>query len=324
MASTTQEMIARKILQDEANEILHAAERVSKSIVDAARIIDKSSGKIMICGMGKSGLIAQKIAATLCSVGSKAVFLHAADALHGDLGIYDPGDPTIMISKSGSTEEIIRLIPILKDLRSPLIGIIGNIKSSIIKDLDVVLDATVSNEADPLGIVPTSSTTLTLSIGDALAGVLMSKKGFVKEDFAKFHPAGDLGKRLRLTVKNIMQQIDDVAVVNANDNLRDVVIAMTDKPQGAAIVICKDNEFGIITDGDLRRLLVEGNNIDSLVAEKAMTSDPISVSIEMPLDNALKLMEDRKSQISILPVIDSNNRCVGLIRLHDIYQTHLF
>lgn len=324
MASTTQEMIARKILQDEANEILHAAERVSKSIVDAARIIDKSSGKIMICGMGKSGLIAQKIAATLCSVGSKAVFLHAADALHGDLGIYDPGDPTIMISKSGSTEEIIRLIPILKDLRSPLIGIIGNIKSPIIKDLNVVLDATVSNEADPLGIVPTSSTTLTLSIGDALAGVLMSKKGFVKEDFAKFHPAGDLGKRLRLTVKNIMQQIDDVAVVNANDNLRDVVIAMTDKPQGAAIVICKDNEFGIITDGDLRRLLVEGNNIDSLVAEKAMTSDPISVSIEMPLDNALKLMEDRKSQISILPVIDSNNRCVGLIRLHDIYQTHLF
>ena len=324
MASTTQEMIARKILQDEANEILHAAERVSKSIVDAARIIDKSSGKIMICGMGKSGLIAQKIAATLCSVGSKAVFLHAADALHGDLGIYDPGDPTIMISKSGSTEEIIRLIPILKDLRSPLIGIIGNIKSPIIKDLDVVLDATVSNEADPLGIVPTSSTTLTLSIGDALAGVLMSKKGFVKEDFAKFHPAGDLGKRLRLTVENIMQQIDDVAVVNANDNLRDVVIAMTDKPQGAAIVICKDNEFGIITDGDLRRLLVEGNNIDSLVAEKAMTSDPISVSIEMPLDNALKLMEDRKSQISILPVIDSNNRCVGLIRLHDIYQTHLF
>ena len=324
MARTTLEMIARKILQDEANEILHAAERVSKSIVDAARIIDKSSGKIMICGMGKSGLIAQKIAATLCSVGSKAVFLHAADALHGDLGIYDPGDPTIMISKSGSTEEIIRLIPILKDLRSPLIGIIGNIKSPIIKDLDVVLDATVSNEADPLGIVPTSSTTLTLSIGDALAGVLMSKKGFVKEDFAKFHPAGDLGKRLRLTVKNIMQQIDDVAVVNANDNLRDVVIAMTDKPQGAAIVICKDNEFGIITDGDLRRLLVEGNNIDSLVAEKAMTSDPISVSIEMPLDNALKLMEDRKSQISILPVIDSNNRCVGLIRLHDIYQTHLF
>lgn len=324
MASTTQEMIARKILQDEANEILHAAERVSKSIVDAARIIDKSSGKIMICGMGKSGLIAQKIAATLCSVGSKAVFLHAADALHGDLGIYDPGDPTIMISKSGSTEEIIRLIPILKDLRSPLIGIIGNIKSPIIKDLNVVLDATVSNEADPLGIVPTSSTTLTLSIGDALAGVLMSKKGFVKEDFAKFHPAGDLGKRLRLTVKNIMQQIDDVAVVNANDNLRDVVIAMTDKPQGAAIVICKDNKFGIITDGDLRRLLVEGNNIDSLVAEKAMTSDPISVSIEMPLDNALKLMEDRKSQISILPVIDSNNRCVGLIRLHDIYQTHLF
>ncbi len=324
MASTTQEMIARKILQDEANEILHAAERVSKSIVDAARIIDKSSGKIMICGMGKSGLIAQKIAATLCSVGSKAVFLHAADALHGDLGIYDPGDPTIMISKSGSTEEIIRLIPILKDLRSPLIGIIGNIKSPIIKDLDVVLDATVSNEADPLGIVPTSSTTLTLSIGDALAGVLMSKKGFVKEDFAKFHPAGDLGKRLRLTVENIMQQIDDVAVVNANDNLRDVVIAMTDKPQGAAIVICKDNKFGIITDGDLRRLLVEGNNIDSLVAEKAMTSDPISVSIEMPLDNALKLMEDRKSQISILPVIDSNNRCVGLIRLHDIYQTHLF
>ena len=317
-------IIAASILKTEANELLQAADRVSESIVDAAKLIDNHNGKVMICGLGKSGLIAQKIAATFCSVGRKAVFLHAVDALHGDLGIFDAGDPTIVISKSGSTEEIVRLIPILKEFQSPLIGIVGNMNSSIIDDLDIVLDASVDNEADPLGIVPTSSTTLTLSIGDALAGVLMSVKGFNKNDFARYHPSGTLGKRLILTVENIMQRISNVAVVNMTDKLRKVVIAMTEKPNGAAIVKSKNDGFGLITDGDLRRSLAEGEDIDLLDAEKIMTTDPVSISPNSSVDNALKLMEDRRSQISVLPVVsEENGECLGLIRLHDIYQTKL-
>ena len=324
MSNQDLKIIAASILKTEANELLQAADRVSESIVDAAKLIDNHNGKVMICGLGKSGLIAQKIAATFCSVGRKAVFLHAVDALHGDLGIFDAGDPTIVISKSGSTEEIVRLIPILKEFESPLIGIVGNMNSSIIDDLDIVLDASVDNEADPLGIVPTSSTTLTLSIGDALAGVLMSVKGFNKNDFARFHPSGSLGKRLLLTVENIMQHISNVAVVNMTDKLRKVVIAMTEKPNGAAIVKCKNDGFGLITDGDLRRCLAEGEDIDLLDAERIMTTDPVSISSNSSVDNALKLMEDRRSQISVLPVVsEENGECLGLIRLHDIYQTRL-
>ena len=324
MSNQDLKKIAASILKTEANELLQAADRVSESIVDAAKLIDNHNGKVMICGLGKSGLIAQKIAATFCSVGRKAVFLHAVDALHGDLGIYEAGDPTIVISKSGSTEEIVRLIPILKEFESPLIGIVGNMNSSIIDDLDIVLDASVDNEADPLGIVPTSSTTLTLSIGDALAGVLMSVKGFNKNDFARYHPSGSLGKRLLLTVENIMQHISNVAVVNMTDKLRKVVIAMTEKPNGAAIVKCKNDGFGLITDGDLRRCLAEGEDIDLLDAQKIMTTDPVSISSNSSVDNALKLMEDRRSQISVLPVVsEENGECLGLIRLHDIYQTRL-
>ena len=324
MSNQDLKIIAASILKTEANELLQAADRTSESIVDAAKLIDNHNGKVMICGLGKSGLIAQKIAATFCSVGRKAVFLHAVDALHGDLGIFEAGDPTIVISKSGSTEEIVRLIPILKEFESPLIGIVGNMNSSIIDDLDIVLDASVDSEADPLGIVPTSSTTLTLSIGDALAGVLMSIKGFNKNDFARYHPSGSLGKRLLLTVENIMQRISNVAVVNMTDKLRKVVIAMTEKPNGAAIVKCKNDEFGLITDGDLRRCLAEGEDIDLLDAEKIMTTDPVSISSNSSVDNALKLMEDRRSQISVLPVVsEENGECLGLIRLHDIYQTRL-
>ena len=324
MSNQDLKTIAASILKTEANELLQAADRVSESIVDAAKLIDNHNGKVMICGLGKSGLIAQKIAATFCSVGRKAVFLHAVDALHGDLGIFEAGDPTIVISKSGSTEEIVRLIPILKEFESPLIGIVGNMNSSIIDDLDIVLDASVDNEADPLGIVPTSSTTLTLSIGDALAGVLMSVKGFNKNDFARYHPSGSLGKRLLLTVENIMQHISNVAVVNMTDKLRKVVIAMTEKPNGAAIVKCKNDGFGLITDGDLRRCLAEGEDIDLLDAQKIMTTDPVLISSNSSVDNALKLMEDRRSQISVLPVVsEENGECLGLIRLHDIYQTRL-
>ena len=318
--------IASEILKQEGQELLDAANRVAESVVKSSDIISNHSGKVVLCGMGKSGLIAQKIAATLCSIGNKAVFLHAAEAVHGDLGIYAPGDPTILISKSGATEEMLRLIPILKEFNSPLIGILGNMKSPLVRQMDVVLDASVQKEADPLGIVPTSSTTLTLAIGDAIVGVLMSQGDFKQDDFARLHPAGDLGRRLRLIVENIMQSIQDVAIVSKNDNLRKVVIEMTEKPQGAALVVDGENQLiGIVTEGDLRRALADGKDIDKITVIDLMTPNPIAININSPLKEAIILMEDRKSQISVLPVVKNDGKtCAGLLRLHDIYQKNLF
>ena len=316
--------VASSILHDEGQELINAADRISSSVVEACDLIVKHQGKVVICGMGKSGLIAQKIAATLCSIGNKAVFLHAAEATHGDLGIYAPGDPTILISKSGSTIELVKLIPILKEFNSPLIGILGNMKSSLVDHMDIVLDASVSREVDPLGLVPTASTTLTLAIGDALAAVIMSHQGFNHEDFAKLHPAGDLGRRLRFTVEDIMQPINNIAVVKKDDKLRKVVIDMTEKPYGAALVLSDETLLGIITEGDLRRCLAENGDIDKMLVSEIMSTNPISINIKAPLRDALTLMEERESQISVLPVVNDDEKlCCGLLRLHDVYQTHL-
>ena len=326
MNNTKLKSIASEVLKQEGQELLDAADRIAESVVKSSDIISNHSGKVVLCGMGKSGLIAQKIAATLCSIGNKAVFLHAAEAAHGDLGIYAPGDPTILISKSGATEEMLRLIPILKEFNSPLIGILGNMKSPLVRQMDVVLDASIQKEADPLGIVPTSSTTLTLAIGDAIVGVLMSQGDFKQDDFARLHPAGDLGRRLRLIVENIMQSIEDVAIVSKNDNLRKVVIEMTEKPQGAALVVDGENQLiGIITEGDLRRALADGKDIDKITVLDLMTPNPVAININSPLKEAVFLMEDRKSQISVLPVVKNDGKtCAGLLRLHDIYQKNLF
>ena len=326
MTQSELKSIASQILREEGEELIKAADRIPDSVIQACEIIVNHPGKVVICGMGKSGLIGQKIASTLCSIGNKAVFLHASEAVHGDLGIYAPGDPTIVISKSGASEEMVRLIPILKEFKSPLIGILGNMKSPLVDQMDVVLDASVEKEADPLGIVPTSSTTLTLGIGDAMAAVLMTHREFNHDDFAKLHPAGDLGRRLRLTVKNIMQPIKNVAVVNKDDKLRKVVIDMTEKPQGAALVIDSNSQLlGIVTEGDLRRCLAEDGDIDQMTVSDVMTTDPVAINMGALLKDALMLMEDRESQISVLPVVNGDSKsCAGLLRLHDIYQTNLF
>ena len=325
MTQSELKSIASQILREEGEELIKAADRIPDSVIQACEIIVNHPGKVVICGMGKSGLIGQKIASTLCSIGNKAVFLHASEAVHGDLGIYAPGDPTIVISKSGASEEMVRLIPILKEFKSPLIGILGNMKSPLVDQMDVVLDASVEKEADPLGIVPTSSTTLTLGIGDAMAAVLMTHREFNHDDFAKLHPAGDLGRRLRLTVKNIMQPIKNVAVVNKDDRLRKVVIDMTEKPQGAALVIDSNSQLlGLVTEGDLRRCLAEEGDIDQMTVSDVMTTDPVAINMGALLKDALILMEDRESQISVLPVVNGDGKsCAGLLRLHDIYQTNL-
>ncbi|MBT3216457.1 MAG: KpsF/GutQ family sugar-phosphate isomerase [Candidatus Marinimicrobia bacterium] len=316
--------VAKQIFTVEAEELIKASARIPSDVVKAADLIQNHDGKVVVCGLGKSGLIAQKIVATFCSTGTQAVFLHAAEALHGDLGIYHPGDPTILISKSGSTDEILRLVPILREFQSPLIGIIGNSNSRLAEKVDIVLDASVSREADPLGIVPTSSTTLTLAVGDALAAVLMSANGFKHDDFARYHPGGDLGKKLRLHIQDIMQPLEDCAVVNSDEKLRNVVIQMTEKPQGAALVLNENQSLsGIVTEGDLRRCLAENGDIDQLSAEEVMTKNPVSVLDTLPLSDAVSLMEDRTSQISVLPVMNENGLCTGLLRIHDIYQTTL-
>ncbi len=327
MAKDIQELkgIASDILKTEARELLNVAERIDEQVIAASKIILEHDGKVVVSGVGKSGVIAQKIVATLCSTGTQAVFLHASDALHGDLGVYRPGDPTILISKSGATDELVRLIPLLREFNSPLIGIIGNMKSSLSGKVDVVLDSTVSSEADPLGVVPTNSTTVTMAIGDALAGVLMTAKKFNQDDFAKYHPGGNLGRRLKLIVKDIMTPLEKVAVVEPGLGLKEAVLLMTKMPQGAAIV--SDNSKllkGIITDGDLRRGFAQNGNLNEMFVKDVMNPDPIYIYSNARLQEAVALMEDRESQISVLPVLDEkNDKCVGLLRLHDIYQSKL-
>jgi arabinose-5-phosphate isomerase len=252
--------------------------------------------------------------------------LHAAEALHGDLGIYHPGDPTILISKSGATEELRRLIPRLRDFNSPLIGLVGNVHSPVSNEVDIVLDASVSTEADPLGVVPTSSTTLTLAIGDALTSVLMAMREFKHEDFARLHPGGELGKQLRLRIQDVMHSLDEAVTVPLDQDFFEMTKLMTDKPLGAALVLDDEKHLlGIITDGDIRRCLAMNGNFNSMKLTDIMNKDPVSVPVQLSLDEAMKLMEDRPSQISVLPVMDlSRNVCVGLLRLHDIYQSKLY
>jgi len=317
--------IASEILKAEAGELIAAADRIDDGVVEAANIILDHDGKIVVCGLGKSGIVGQKIVATLCSTGTQAVFLHAGEALHGDLGIYRPGDPTILISKSGSTDEIIRLIPVLRDFKSPLIAIIGNSHSPLAEKVDVVLDASVKTEADPLGFVPTSSTTLTMAIGDALAAVLMTAKKINEEDFARYHPGGYLGRQLKVRVKDIMQPLKRVAVVAMDQDLKETVILMTQKPQGAALVLSDSDELnGIITDGDLRRKLAQNGDFSSILVKEVMNTSPVTIQSGARLQEAVVLMEDRASQISVLPVLAKDNKtCIGLIRIHDLHQTQL-
>ncbi len=314
--------IALDSMRIEAEAIAEAALRMNGDITRAVEIILSHPGKVVVSGVGKSGIIGEKITATLCSTGTPAVYLHASEAIHGNLGVYTPGDPSILISKSGSTEEVIRLIPVLRQFKSPLIAIVGNLDSDLAKEADVVLDARVKCEADPLGIVPTASTVVTLAIGDALAAALMYARQFTEMDFVRFHPGGQIGRNLFLHVEDVMHRGDQVAWVNVDTSLKNVVIAMTSRPLGAACVIDGDHRLvGLITDGDVRRALQKFEDIRPLVAGDIMTINPIYATPEITLGKAAQIMEDRPSQISVLPVINAETRiCLGLIRLHDIYR----
>jgi arabinose-5-phosphate isomerase len=316
---------AREAMEVEAEAIRAAGQRLDHNLERAVDLILAHPGKVVVTGLGKSGHVARKIVATLCSTGTPAVFLHAAEASHGDLGIYASGDPTLMVSKSGNTAELLNMIPFLRELPSHLIGIIGNPRSPLAADMDVVLDASVEREADAGNLAPTASATVALVLGHALTVALMRARNFSVDDFGRYHPGGHLGRSLRLTVTDVMHGREEIAWAWPEDSLKKVVVAMSHYPLGAACVTDAAGKLrGLITDGDLRRALESHDDIRGLAAADVMTANPVTISPQARLLDALRLMEDRPSQISVLPVIDpSNNQCLGLLRVHDIYRADL-
>ncbi len=310
---------ARTAMEIEAEAIRCAAGRLDNELVRAVDLMLSHAGKVVVTGIGKSGHIGRKLVATLCSTGTAAVFLHPAEALHGDLGIYTPGDPTIVLSNQGSSAELLALLPLLREFHSPLIGILGNPNSPLASQVDVYLNASVEREADPHNLVPTASAVTALAMGHALAIALMTARGFTPEQFGRFHPGGQLGRNLRLTVASAMHTGDEVAWVAPDAQMRDVIIEMTRKPLGAACVVTAAGMLaGFLTDGDLRRALTNHDDIRMLCARDAMTAGAVTIGPRATLGQALELMERRPSQISALPVVEEG-RAVGLLRIHDIY-----
>ena len=307
-------------MRAESDAVAAAADRLSGTLIRAAELILAHSGKVVVSGVGKSGHVAQQLTATLQSTGTPAVFLHGAEASHGDFGIFQRGDPVILISKSGATTELLALAQPLRGLGCPLIGILGAMASPLASEVSVALDASVQREADPEGFAPTSSALVALATGHALAIVLMQARGFGKEDFLQLHSGGQLGRNLSLTVAEVMHTVDKVARVTPQAPLRQVVIAMSGRPLGAACVTGTDGALlGLVTDGDLRRALEQHEDIRPLEAAHVMTPSPITIAPGALLHDALSMMEDRPRQISVLPVVEpGSSRCLGLLRLHDI------
>jgi arabinose-5-phosphate isomerase len=311
---------ARDAMRIESAAIARAAERLDESLIRAVDLILAHPGKVVVTGIGKSGHVARKIVATLCSTGTAAVFLHPAEAVHGDLGIYTPGDPTILISRNGASAELQSLVPTLRHFRSPLIGILGSANSPLAQQVDVLLDGSVEREADPNDLAPTASAVTALALGHALAIALMCARNFTPEEFGRFHPGGQLGRNLKLNVSAAMHTGDEVAFVAPDASLREVIIAMTRRPMGAACVVAPGGVLaGLLTDGDLRRALTTHDDIRTLTARDAMTATPVTIGPGATLGQALELMERRRSQISVLPVVDEQGGALGLLRIHDIY-----
>ena len=316
---------ARAALEIEAEAVAAAGGRLDGNLTRAVQLILAHSGKVILTGIGKSGHVARSVAATLCSTGTRAVFLHPAEAAHGDLGIYAPGDPTLLFSKSGNAAELMRLVPMMREFGSPLIGVLGNPGSKLAARVDVLLDASVRREADPHNLAPTASTLVALAVGHALAIALMHARQFGPEEFGRFHPGGQLGRNLRTRVCEAMHGGAEVAWARPEDALKQVIIEMTERPLGAACVLDPDGGLaGLITDGDLRRALKAHDDIRELRAGDIMTAHPVTVAPETLLRDALRLMEERPSQISVLPVVEAGSgRCAGLLRLHDITRAAL-
>src|SRR5437879_5622038 len=316
-------------LRIESEAIAQTAARLDHDQVERViKLLADCKGKVVLLGVGKSGIIAQKIAATMTSTGTAAVYLHPSDALHGGLGIVTSGDVVMMLSNSGESDELLQLLPFAKRRGVPIVAIVGNVNAKLALGADAVLDASVDEEACPLNLAPTTSTTVALAIGDALAMTLMRAKGLTEDDFASNHPAGQLGKRLTLRVSDLMHGGNENPTIGADAAWMEIVSAITHYGLGAVNVVDREGRLaGIITDGDLRRSMQRVKPKDLSFAElkcdELMTRNPVVANPEMLAFDALRLMEDRPSQINVLPVVDDDRRCVGLIRLHDIVRSGL-
>ena len=314
--------LARKVLQTEAAAILALVERLDDRFEHAVRMLLDCRGRVIVTGMGKSGIICRKVAATLASTGTSAFFLHPAEATHGDLGVIQQNDVLLAISHSGETDELLRLVETIKRLGARLIAICGNPASTLAQASDVALDCQVSNEACPLNLVPTASTTAALALGDALAMTLLVAKGFKEEDFANLHPGGKIGKRL-MRVEQIMHTGNKVPVVRPTTPMREVVQEISSKGFGMTCVADdRDRLAGVITDGDLRRHMGASVNMLDRTAADIMTRNPVTVLPGTLAVEVLNVLEQRK--ITSIVVVSPDSRIEGVVHLHDLWRTEVF
>jgi arabinose-5-phosphate isomerase len=313
--------LARRVLQTEAEAILALVGRVDERFDRAVRLLYECRGRVIVTGMGKSGLICRKIAATLSSTGTPAFFLHPAEAIHGDLGAIQGDDVVLALSYSGETQELLRLVEAVRRLGARLIAITGCPTSTLAMAADVSLDCQVREEACPMNLAPTASTTAALALGDALAMTLLVEKGFCQEDFANLHPGGKLGKRL-MRLEQLMHRGPQAPVVRRDAPMRDVIYEMSSKGLGMTCVVDGSRLAGIITDGDLRRHMNATESILNLRAGDVMTANPVTADKTLLAAQALNIMEQRK--ITSLVVVDANLGVEGVVHLHDLWRTELF
>jgi arabinose-5-phosphate isomerase len=314
--------IGKRVIRIEANAVAELEDRIDENFAEVVDLILRSTGRVVITGVGKSGIIARKIVATMNSTGTPALYLHPADAVHGDLGVVRKEDVVICISKSGDTVEVLRLIPIFKRIGVPVISMVGNLNSQLARLSDYVLNVSVKEEACPYNLAPTASTTATLAMGDALAIALLEKRNFTVENFALFHPGGNLGKRLLLKVEELMVSGKDVPIVRTSTPMKETIIEMTSKRLGATCVVDDNGKLvGIITDGDLRRLLQRTENVFGLTAGEVMTRNPKTIKKDALAVVALQEMEHYN--ITQLVVIDDERFPIGMIHIHDLVKAGL-
>jgi arabinose-5-phosphate isomerase len=309
---------AKKTIKIEAEAIAALADKLDDSFIKAAELIDNTKGRVIVTGIGKSGIAAKKIASTFSSIGVPTFFFHPAEGVHGDLGLVRSDDLIIAISKSGDTEEILKVIPLFKRLGMPIIALTGEKNSILARDSDVVLDVSVSSEACPNNLVPTSSTTAAIVMGDALAVALMEKRGLTPEDFAVFHPGGAIGRNL-IKVSQLMHTGDEIPKVKSDTPFSELVLEMTSKRLGTTTVVDGNGTLvGIITDGDLRRAIEKKHKLEQLTATDVMTSKPKTISKNKLAVEALNKME--KHEITSLVITDSDKKVIGFLHMHDILR----
>lgn len=310
----------KRVLEIEARAVADLVARVDHRFTAAVEVLHNCAGKVVVSGMGKSGLIGQKIAATLASTGTPAFFVHPAEGIHGDLGMLARGDVLIAISNSGETEEVLKLLPFLKRLNIPIIALTGRTQSTLAKNSEIVLDVSVKEEACPMGLAPTASTTAALAMGDALAIALLEKRGFKEEDFAQFHPGGVLGRRLLLKVRDLMHTGEAIPRVDERTSARAAIREMTSKKLGMTTVVREDGRLlGVITDGDLRRSLEKETDFGTATAGDLATKNPKTIGPDDLAARAVQIME--RYSITSLVVLEEDGALIGVIHLHDLLKS---